>query len=206
MEPFHDVRDVVADNRAGKNAESETESFLTLRVLDVEQIGEEVGFRIAEARADGFAQGFFLFRELRFDGEPEDFTHFLNALTGKEIEAVRREGFAGQTVSFFRKPFMTGRVVQAVEDAAFPVVRNEHVGIARNAVLETCAAAEETVGRIEFFIAHQAESVFGRFESGAEEFGVAGAEPVVPCAPDPDDDVPVLPEFFVDQQFPGFIG
>ena len=89
MEPFHDVRDVVAGNRAGKNAESETESFLTLRVVDVEQIGEEACLRIAEPCADGFAQGFFVFRELRFGRKTENFAHFLNALISKEIEAVR---------------------------------------------------------------------------------------------------------------------
>ena len=101
---------------------------------------------------------------------------------------------------------MTRCVAQTVDDAALPFVRNEHVGISGDAVLEACAAAEKTVRRIEFFIAHQMESVFGSFECGAEEFGVAGAEPVVPCAPNPDDNVPVLSKLFIDQQFPGFIG
>ena len=53
---------------------------------------------------------------------------------------------------------MTRCVAQTVDDAAFPFVRNEHVGISGDAVLEACAAAEKTVRRIEFFIAYEFRS------------------------------------------------
>ena len=95
---------------------------------------------------------------------------------------------------------MLRTIVETVQNAAPAIVGDEAVRIGADSILKAGSAAEKPVFRIELRSAEKSQRILRRRQGGQQEFRVAGAEPVVPCAPGPDDGVPVLAVFLVDPQ------